>query len=266
MSDIMNRLFDMTGRIAIVTGGGRGLGKDFATGLAEAGAHVLIGSRKIANCEAVVAEIVADGGSAEAFPLDMSKPESIDGFLAELDRREIHPDILINNAGISWGGMLFEYPLSGWDKVFDLDVRGLFYITQQLTRRMRDRGQKGVVLNVGSIGGTGGQPDRPSGQIAYVGAKAAVHAMTKDFAIKLAPFGIRVNAVAPGPFLTDIFAWGKSNPNFEDALNKAIPLGYTGSSDDIKATALYMCSRGCKYLTGQTLNLDGGLTALLPNG
>jgi NAD(P)-dependent dehydrogenase (short-subunit alcohol dehydrogenase family) len=266
VANYLERLFGLAGRTALVTGGGRGLGRDFALGLGEAGAHVIVASRKVANCEAVVAEIEALGGSAEPFALDVSDLDSIEAFLAAMDDRGTTIDTLINNAGISWGSMFFDYPMSGWDKVFNLNVRGLFYLSQQVAKRLVDAKKGGVIVNVGSIAGTRGQPDRPSGQPAYHASKAAVHALTKDMAIKLAPHGIRVNAVAPGPFLTDMFNWAKGNDQFEELLNKAVPVGYTGKPDDIKTTALYLCSPACRYLTGQVVCLDGGLTALLANG
>lgn len=265
MSELSARLFDMTGRIALVTGGGRGLGKDFAVALAEAGATVLIGSRKIANCEEAVEEIKAAGGKAEAFSLDVGDLGSIDMFLGAMDERGIRIDTLVNNAGVSWGATLFDYPMSGWDKVFAVNIRGMFYLTQKVTERMVANGIEGVVVNVGSIAGTGGAPDKASGQPAYVASKAAVHALTKDLAIKLAPHRIRVNAVAPGPFLTDMFNWVKGHEGYEEIMGAAVPIGYTGKPDDIKATALYMCSSSCRFLTGHTLFLDGGMTALLAN-
>lgn len=266
MSDYLQRLFGLSGRTALVTGGGRGLGRDFSSGLAEAGAHVIVASRKVANCDAVVQEIRDAGGSAEAVALDVGDIASIDALLAHLDAQQVVVDTLINNAGISWGALFFEYPLSGWDKVFNVNVRGLFYLSQKIAERLVQAGKGGVFVNVGSVAGTAGQPDRASGQPAYHASKAAVHVLTKDMAIKLAPHGIRVNAIAPGTFLTDMFNWAKGNNQFEEAVKKAIPLGYTGAPDDIKATALYMCSPGCKFLTGQVIAVDGGLTALLPNG
>lgn len=265
MSQLSSRLFDMDGRTVLVTGGGRGLGRDFSLAVAEAGAHVLIGSRRVENCRKVVEEIEAFGGKATTFALDVSDLASTDAFLAAADEQGFQIDTLINNAGASWGAKLFDYPMSGWDKVFALNVRGLFYLTQKVTERMVQHKQKGLVINVGSIAGTGGAPDKDAGQPAYVASKAAVHALTKDLAIKLAPHGIRVNAIAPGPFLTDMFNWIKGHEGYEEIMGAAVPIGYTGQPDDIKATALYMCSSACRFMTGHTLFLDGGMTALLAN-
>jgi gluconate 5-dehydrogenase len=265
MTSLVERLFGMSGRTVLVTGGGRGLGKDFAFGLAEAGAHVVIGSRKVRNCSEVAREIDAFGGSAEAHELDVADPASIDALVAKLDEKGVEVDTLINNAGITWGAPFFDHPLSAWDKVFNVNVRGTFYMTQQVARRMRDRKKGGLIVNIGSIAGLNGAPDGASGTPAYVASKAAVMKMTQDFAIKLAPHRIRVNGIAPGPFLTDMFNWVKGNEAFLKRMNEAVPVGHIGATDDLKTTVLYLCSSGCTYLTGQVIALDGGIAARLAN-
>jgi gluconate 5-dehydrogenase len=256
----VQELFDLRGQTALVTGGGRGIGRHIALGLAEAGADVVVASRKLANCEEVAKQIEALGRRAWAVPADLSKPEEIDA-LAERTLAAVgRLDILVNNAGVTWGAPVLEYPMSAWDKVYQVNVRGLWQLSQQIARHMRDAGG-GCMIHVTSIGGFRGAPDAVQPAIAYNSSKGAVITLTRDMALKLAPFGIRVNALAPGPFLTDMFNHVRRDPARVKLLEAGVPLRRTGEEDDIKGAAVFLASRAAAYVTGHVLVVDGGILA-----
>jgi len=256
-------LFDLTGRCALVTGGGRGIGRHIAVGLAEAGAHVAVASRKLENCTHVAEEIQAAGGSASAHHADISQPESIDALMASVLERQPRLDVLVNNAARLWGAPIFEHPLDGWDKVFDLNVRGLFYLSQCVASRMRDQGG-GSIINVSSMNSFRGTSDEKEPTVSYSASKGAVTALTLDMAIKLAPHGIRVNAIAPGAIMTDMMNHLKDDPERLAALHDRIPQKRSGQEDDIKGAAVFLASPASNYVTGHTLAVDGGLLAASP--
>jgi gluconate 5-dehydrogenase len=254
------RLFDLSGRTAVVTGGGRGIGLDIAIGLAEAGADVVIASRKLANCEAAADEIRKLGRNAHAMALDMSKPDEIDAFARSLADAVPSVDILVNNAGVTWGAPVLDYPMEAWDKVYGVNVRGLWQLSQQVARRMKETGG-GTIINVTSVGGFRGAPDAAQPAIAYNSSKGAVITLTKDMAVKFAPFGIRVNAIAPGPFLTDMMSHVRDNQAALAHMTRAVPLARTGERDDMKGVAVFLASAASAYVTGHILPVDGGMLA-----
>lgn len=258
---LFQHLFSQRGKTVLVTGGGRGIGMHFATALAEAGAKVHVASRRVENCQSVVEEITAAGGTAHAHALDVSSLGAIDQFLGDLDAAGEQIDILVNNGGITWGAPTLEHTMEAWDKVFAVNVRGLFYLSQQTAKRMSERGSGGLIINVSSIAGMRGQPEGPSATVAYAASKASVIGLTRDLAIKLAPQKIRVVGLAPGMFMTDMFKYIKDKPEIVDVFRKHIPTGHEGTVDDLKATILYLCSPAMTFLTGHTLVLDGGMSA-----
>lgn len=253
-------LFDLSGKTALVTGGGRGIGLDLALGLAEAGAEVIVASRKLANCEEAAEEIRKTGAKAQAMALDMGKRDDIDRFAAELETAAPQIDILVNNAGVTWGAPVLDYPMAAWDKVYAVNVLGLFQLSQHVARRMKDSGG-GVMINVTSVGGYKGAPDYAQPAIAYNTSKGAVITLTKEMAVKFAPFGIRVNAIAPGPFLTDMFNHLKDNEAALQFMTQGIPLARTGERDDLKGVAAFLASPASAYITGHVLAVDGGMLA-----
>ena len=256
-------LFDLTGRRALVSGGGRGIGRHIALGLAEAGAHVIVASRKLDHCREVVAQIEAAGGSASAHRADVSEPESIDELLATVFTADSGLDILVNNAARTWAAPVFDYPLDAWDRVFDLNVRGLFYLSQAVARRMRD-GAGGSIINVGSLNAFRGAREEKEPTVGYAASKGAVTALTLDMAVKLAPHGIRVNAIAPGAFMTDMLNPLKEQPERLAELTQRIPQRRIGQEDDVKGAAVFLASDASSYVTGHTLAVDGGLMAATP--
>lgn len=253
-------LFDLSGKTALVTGGGRGIGLDLAIGLAELGADVVVASRKLDNCKRAAQEIEKLGCRGIPLALDMSKPEAIDAFVVRLDRVAPRIDILVNNAGVTWGAPVLEYPMRAWDKVYNINVRGLWQLSQQVARRMRDAGG-GNIVNVTSVGGYKGAPDAVQPAIAYNSSKGAVITLTKDMAVKLAPFGIRVNAIAPGAFLTDMMGHVRDNEAALRFMTQSIPLGRTGVRDDLKGVIAFLASKASAYVTGHVLAVDGGMLA-----
>jgi gluconate 5-dehydrogenase len=256
-------LFDLSGRTALVTGGGRGMGRHMAIGLAEAGAEVIVVSRKLDACQNVADEIQKAGGRAVALSADLSESAEIDSLVARLSTELPRVDVLVNNAARVWAAPTLEYPLEAWDRVFDLNVRGLFYLSQQIGRRMAEAGG-GSIIQVASISAWRGAPDSEQPVIAYNASKGAVVALTIDMAVKLAEHGVRVNAIAPGPFLTDMMNHIRHDEERLRRYEQSLPLARSGMEDDIKGVVVFLASEASRFITGQTIVVDGGLTAVGP--
>jgi len=260
----VSELFDLSGRTALVTGGGRGIGRHIAIGLAEAGARVFVASRKRASCERVADAIAQRGGTARAFEADVSDPAACERLMAQVLEASGRLHVLVNNAARVWAAPTLDYPLDGWDRVFALNVRGLFVMTQLAARNMAAHGG-GSVIQVGSISAQRGAPDDEQAVVAYNASKGAVAALTIDLAVKLAAHGIRVNCLAPGPFDTSMMDHIRNDPERLRAYLSTIPLRRIGQEDDIKAAALFLASEASRFVTGQTLVVDGGVSALYPS-
>jgi gluconate 5-dehydrogenase len=255
----VSELFDLSGRRALVTGGGRGIGRHLVLGLAEAGADVCVVARNLDACEAVAAEVESRGRAGQAFECDVSDPAAIDDLVGRVG----HIDVLVNNAAMVWASPTLEYPLKAWDRVFDLNVRGLFYLSQQLGRGMVEAGA-GSIIHIASISAWRGAPDEEQPVIAYNASKGAVVALTVDLAVKLAPHGVRVNAIAPGPFLTDMMNHIRHDEERLASYESTLPLGRSGQEDDIKGVVVFLASEASRFMTGQTLVVDGGLMSVGP--
>jgi len=257
----VQQLFDLSGRTALVTGGGRGIGRHLALGLAEAGADVVVASRKIASCEETAAAVRALGRRGEALACDLAQPEEIERLAERVLASVPRLDVLVNNAGVVWGAPTLDYPLEGWDKVFAVNVRGLWLLSQRIARHMRDAGG-GAIVHVSSISGMRGDFERDQPAIAYNASKGAVITLTKDMAVKLAPYGIRVNGIAPGPFLTDMMRHLTKDEATLRAFHARVPLGRSGVEDDVKGAVVFLASDAAAFVTGHTLVVDGGMAAL----
>jgi len=255
-------LFDLRGRLALVTGGGRGIGRHLVAGLAEAGADVVVTGRHADALRESAARVEAAGRRAWPIAADVADPAAVDALLAEVEREAGVVDVLVNNAGRVWAARTLEYPLEGWDRVFDLNVRGLFYLSQQVARGLVAAGRPGSIVHVSSISAFRGAPDEEQPVIAYNASKGAVVALTIDMAVKLAPHGIRVNNIAPGPFLTDMMNHIRHEPEKLARYESGIPLGRSGGEDDIKGAVVFLASEAARFVTGQTLVVDGGVTTL----
>ncbi len=250
-------LFDLSGRTALVTGGGRGIGRHIALGLAEAGADVILASRKVKNCRETAERIESLGRRAWAFAADLSREADALDLAEQAIDAAGRVDVLVNNAGVIWGAPTLEYPMDGWDRVFDVNVRNLFLLSQRLARHMAERGG-GSIVHISSISGSRGSSEEKEPAIAYAAAKGAVDALTRDMAVKLAPRGIRVNAIAPGAFDTSMMDYVRKD---EDALRRfldQIPMKRAGGEDDVKGVAVFLASAASAYVTGHVLVVDGG--------
>lgn len=256
-------LFSLKGKTALITGGGRGIGKFIATGLAEAGADVVLVSRKMKNLEAAASEIGKNFG-VKALPIacDLGKPEDIDKMLDAVKAEFPRIDVLVNNAGATWGAPTLDFPLEKWDQLFNVNVRGVWILTQKVARLMKEQGG-GNIINISSIMGFRGSDEMGHPAVPYNSTKAAINVLTMNLAVKLAPYNIRVNAIAPGFFRTDMMAYVEK-PEFKpiyDAILNTIPLHRVGDIDDMKGVAVFLASDASAYMTGHVLVNDGGSLA-----
>ena len=255
----VKELFDLTGKTAIVTGGGRGLGEQIAIGFAEMGANVVLCSRKLENCQEVADKLSALGVKSLALACDISNPADVEKVVQAAAERFGEVDILVNNSGATWGAPVEDMPLEAWKKVIDVNVTGTFLMSQAVGKVMIDSGKGGKIINIASIAGLGGVDPRAMNAIGYNTSKGAIITFTKDLAVKWGPHQINVNAIAPGFFPTKM-----SKALIErgrDLLLQSTPLRRFGSDDDIKATAVYLASKASDYVTGAVLVLDGGSSA-----
>ena len=256
----LDDLFSVAGKTALVTGAATGIGRMAATALVSAGARVLIASRKGADCARVADELNALGaaGSAEGFAGDVSTEEGVDALVAEVGKRTDKLDILINNAGVSWGAPLESFPYSAWAKVMNVNVTGLFHLTRlllPLIEKAASDDDPSRIINLGSVMGT--QP-LADDAYSYTASKAAVHHLTRTLAIEFAGRRITVNAFAPGPFQSRMTAFATATDEQADKVGSRVPIGRIGAPSDIAGATLFLCGRGGSYVTGAILPLDGG--------
>ena len=259
----VRELFDLSGRHALVTGGGRGIGRHIAIGLAEAGAQVFVASRKRAACEETVAAIRAAGGVARAFEVDLAEPEQGERLMADVLAATDRLHVLVNNAARVWAAPTLEYPLEAWDRVFALNVRAAFQLSQLAARHMAAHGG-GSIVQVGSISAWRAGTEAAQPVVAYNASKGALASLALDLAVKLAPHAIRVNCLAPGPFDTAMMDHIRHDAARMQRYLEHIPLGRVGQEDDIKAAAVFLASDASRFVTGQTLVVDGGVSAVYP--
>jgi NAD(P)-dependent dehydrogenase (short-subunit alcohol dehydrogenase family) len=254
-------LFSVAGKTAIVTGGSRGIGAMIASGLVRAGCRVYITARKKEACDAAAAEMSASG-ECVSVPLDLAAPGSADELIAFVAEREDRLHILVNNAGATWGAPLAGYPLSAFDKLWNINVKALFDLTVKslpLLRAAASPADPARVINIGSIDGLG-VPAMET--YAYSTTKAGVHMLTRHLASTLAPESITVNAIAPGPFDSKMMAFALDDPQTRAAIAASVPLARIGEPDDMAGAAIFLASRAGRYLTGAVIPVDGGLSTI----
>lgn len=253
---MMNDLFSVKGKVALVTGGSRGIGLMIARGFVANGVKTYISSRDAETCAAIAKELSAHGDCI-AIPADLSSSAGIATVSEALAKAEPHLDILVNNAGANWAAPIDEYPETGWDKVLNLNLKSIFFLTQALLPLLRKNASAedpARIINTGSIDGLH-VPGLET--YAYSSSKAAVHHLTRTLARRLASENMTVNAIAPGPFESKMMA--ATLKNFGDAIVASVPRGRIGEPEDMAGTAIYLASRAAAYVTGAVIPVDGGM-------
>ncbi|WP_078392521.1 SDR family oxidoreductase [Shouchella patagoniensis] len=253
-------LFDLTGKTAIVTGGGRGLGEAMAQALAEAGANVVVCSRKEAACQEVKQQIEASGGHAMALACDVTNEADVERIVEEVYNQYGKIDILINNSGTSWGGMPpEEMPADKFQKVVNVNLLGTFLMAKAVGKKMIADSVQGKIVNIASVAGLRGSDPNVMQAVGYNASKGGVITLTKDLAKSWGKHGITVNAIAPGFIPTkmtkDVIA------PVEKEMVASVPLNRLGEPRDMQGAVLYLASEASSYVTGQTIVIDGGTTA-----
>ncbi|WP_462409726.1 SDR family oxidoreductase [Neobacillus sp. Marseille-QA0830] len=251
----VKELFDLTGKVAIVTGGGRGLGQQIAEGYAEAGAHVVVCSRKLEACQEVSEELKTLGVESLALKCDVSDPEDVKNVVAKTMENFGRIDILVNNSGASWGAPVEEMPLEAWQKVMNVNATGTFLMSQEVGKVMLKQ-KSGKIINIASTAALKGGDPRIMDAIGYNSSKGAVVSFTKDLAVKWGPHGIYVNAIAPGFFPTKMSKILLERGG--DAILQGTPLRKFGSDSDLKGVALFLAAPASDFVTGDILVVDGG--------
>ena len=261
MARTTQQLFDLTGQVALVTGGSRGLGLQMAHALGEAGAKIMLSSRKAEDLEQAAAELQAAGIDARWIAADCGKEEDIRRLAAETIERMGPIDILVNNAGATWGAPAEDHPVAAWDKVMNLNVRGYFILSQEVAKRCMIPRGKGRILNVASIAGLAGNPSEMK-TIAYNTSKGAVVNFTRALAGEWGEYGITVNAICPG-FFPSKMTYGLLEKLGAEKMAAGAPLRRLGDDEDLKGLALLFASDAGKHITGQWMAVDGGVSAII---
>ncbi len=258
MTRTVQQLFDLTGKTALVTGGSRGLGLQMARALGEAGARIMLSSRKAADLEQACAELQAAGIDARWIAADCADEADIRRLADQTLERMGAIDILVNNAGAAWGAPAEDHPVAAWDKVMNLNIRGYFILSQHVAKHSMIARKSGRIINLASIAGLGGNPPEMH-TIAYNTSKGAVVNFTRALAAEWGRYNITVNAICPGFFPSKMTA-GTLKDGGEAALAGHAPLGRLGDDEDLKGITLLYASDAGKHITGQWLAVDGGVS------
>jgi gluconate 5-dehydrogenase len=251
-------LFSLSGKCALVTGGGRGIGRTIAQALAEAGASVAVASRNEEACSEVAREIAGTTRRITfSRKLDVSEKSSVEETVKAVKEKLGSIDILVNNSGTTWGAPLEEMPLEKWERVISVNLTGTFLMCQAVVPLMKER-RWGRIINVSSVAALAGTPVfmETSG---YVASKGGILSLTRDLAVKLAAHNVVVNAIAPGFIPTRMSR--VLTERYGDAIKSGIPMGRLGEDDDLKGVVVFLASEASRYVTGQIIPIDGGFTA-----
>ncbi len=255
----LDTLFSVRGKVAVVTGGSRGIGRMIAEGLVRAGATVYISSRKAEVCDAVAAEL-SELGTCHSVPADLADVAGVEHLAATVAAAEPEVHILVNNAGATWGAPLEDYPDDAWDKVLATNVKAVFQLSTALLPQLRaaaDAEDPARIVNVGSVDGIRVPATE---NYAYAASKAAVHMVTRQLAHTLTRDHVTVNAIAPGPFPSKMMAFVLDAEGGEELVASGVPLGRIGRPDDVVGAVLFLTSRAGSYLTGAVIPVDGGIS------
>ena len=258
MARTIQQLFDLTGKTALVTGGSRGLGLQMAHALGEAGARIMVTSRKAEDLEQAVAQLQAAGIDARWIAADCAKESEIKRLADETLERMGNVDILVNNAGAAWGAPAEDHPIDAWDKVMNLNVRGYFILSQIIAKKSMIARRSGRIINVASIAGLGGNPPEMT-TIAYNTSKGAVINFTRTLGAEWGKYNITVNAICPG-FFPSKMTMGTLKAMGEEKLAAHAPLKRLGDDEDLKGLCVLYASDAGKHITGQYLAVDGGVS------
>jgi NAD(P)-dependent dehydrogenase (short-subunit alcohol dehydrogenase family) len=251
------RMFDLSGKVALVTGGSRGLGEEMAEALAEAGASLMLLARREQWLLPTVEKLRSRGFRCEGGVCDVGSPPEVDAAIRRTIESYGTIDILVNNAGITWGAPAEEMPLDKWRQVLDVNLTGAFLFSQAAGREMLRRA-RGSIINVASIAGIRAMPEEiPSA--GYVASKGGLIALTRELGVKWAPRGVRVNAIAPGFFPSRMTE--KVLERFLPKIEERIPMGRVGCPGELKGVTVFLASSASSYITGQTIVVDGGSSA-----
>ena len=253
-------LFNLQGRVAVVTGGSRGLGLQIAEAYAEQGARLALVARKRAQLEEAQASLESLGAEVLTVAADLSEPSNIVSFVEEVMGTWNRIDILVNNAGATWGAPAEEHPLDAWRKVMNLNLTSAFLLSQKVAQAAMIPPERGVIVNVASVAGLRGNPSEMTGTLAYNTSKGGLVNMTRALASEWAKYNIRVNALAPGYFPTKMTRGTLQAA--QDRTEAATPLGRVGGPEDLKGAALLLGSDASAFMTGQVIAVDGGVTAI----
>lgn len=252
----MNDLFSLQGRVALVTGGSRGIGRMIAEGFLRQGARVYITARKAQACDEAAAQMSALG-TCISLPCDVSTVEACQALAAEIGKREPHLDILVNNAGAAWGEDFATFPEKGWDKVVDLNMKTPFFLTQALHGALKAGAATGAMAKVINIASIDGISVNPWETYSYAASKSGLIHLTKRMALRLVRDGIAVSGIAPGAFASEM---NKDARDHGDEVARRVPAGRVGRDEDMAGVAIYLASRAGDYVIGQTIAVDGGVT------
>jgi NAD(P)-dependent dehydrogenase (short-subunit alcohol dehydrogenase family) len=251
----MNDLFSLQGRVALVTGGSRGIGRMITAGFLRQGAKVYITARKAETCEQTAREL-SSLGTCIALPADVSTVEACQALAVEIGQREHALGILVNNAGAAWGEDFDTFPEKGWDKVVDLNMKTPFFLTQAMHKLLKAGGAQrpAKVINIASIDGISVNPWET---YSYAASKAGLIHLTRRMALRLAKDNIVVSGIAPGPFASEM---NKQARDHADEVALRVPVGRIGNDDDMAGVAIFLASRAGDYVVGETVVVDGGVT------
>jgi NAD(P)-dependent dehydrogenase (short-subunit alcohol dehydrogenase family) len=252
--------FSLAGKVAIVTGGSRGLGLQIAGALGEAGATVAITARKSAGLAEAAAHLEARGIRCASAVCDIGNSDQVEQAVTQMLGKFGRIDVLVNNAGATWGARLEELPLEAWEKVIRTNVNGTFYVSRAVALAMMRTGHGGRIINIASIAGLRGSDPRILQGLPYNTSKGAVVNFTRDLAVKLAEHQITVNCICPGFFPTKMTAYTLETHG--DLIKDSIPMGRIGGSEDLKGVAVFLASPASAYVTGQVIAVDGGASAM----
>ncbi len=253
----MQQLFDISGKVALVTGGSRGIGEMIAEGFVANGVKTYISSRSQEACDATAARLSAFG-ECVSVPADLSTQQGIEHLVGEINAREEQLDILVNNAGATWGAAVDEFPEAGWDKVMNLNVKSPFFLTQALLPLLDKSASTEDPARVIMIGSVDGLNVNELPTFSYGPSKAAIHHLARTLASHLASRNITVNAIAPGPFPSKMMA--RTLESMGEKIRQGVPLKRIGQAEDMAGAAIFLASRAASYVTGVIIPVDGGIT------